>query len=194
MWHNMTAHQWVSGPPTRLTTFAAGGRSMATSEVAAHDVLHQCKSCGRGLNAADFYASNKTCCKDCVRAKVRENRAQNRDYYQAYDRSRYRSDPKRKDNAKACASSPAGAASRKRSLERMKAEHPERIAARTAVGNAIRDGRLARGTECFFCGSQTAIQAHHHDYSKPLDVHWLCSTCHGKLHAVNGDFRRGVAS
>jgi len=54
--------------------------------------------------------------------------------------------------------------------------HPEKTAARDAVANALRDGRLVKGP-CKECGAAD-VQAHHHDYSKPLDVEWLCFRCH----------------
>jgi hypothetical protein len=34
---------------------------------------------------------------------------------------------------------------------------------------------------CERCGSVKS-QAHHHDYTKPLDVNWLCSTHHAEIH------------
>ena len=43
--------------------------------------------------------------------------------------------------------------------------------ARAVVGNAIREGRLTR-QPCEVCGSKA--EAHHSDYSRPLDVRWLC--------------------
>lgn len=153
------------------------------------DDLRRCKSCGRHQDATGFYESNRSRCKECVKKDVRDNRADNIDYYRSYDRKRYRENDHRKEAARKSANSPAGKASQDRSRERAKGT-PERRA-RSAVGNAIRDGRLERGTECFFCGGDTRLQAHHHDYSRPLDVFWLCASCHGKLHTVNGDFLRG---
>lgn len=53
--------------------------------------------------------------------------------------------------------------------------------AHKAVENAVRRGKLTRGA-CSRCGSPNA-QAHHADYSKPLEVDWLCSACHMRHHA-----------
>ncbi len=163
---------------------------MADGQVTAAEAAYQCKSCERALSANDFYASNLSRCKECVKAGVKANRSEKLDYYRLYDRQRYRERPERKAAAKKSANSPAGIASKEKAIARSKAEEPHKWAARYAVSNALRDGKLKRGTECFFCAATGKLHAHHHDYSKPLDVFWLCPPCHGKLHVVNGDFHR----
>lgn len=40
---------------------------------------------------------------------------------------------------------------------------------------------------CEICGNEVA-QAHHDDYSKPLDVRWLCTTHHAEWHKHNTPF------
>jgi hypothetical protein len=60
--------------------------------------------------------------------------------------------------------------------------HPEKKRAHNAVTNAIRDGKLERGA-CEVCGAANA-HAHHDDYSRPLDVRWLCRTHHEELHRM----------
>jgi hypothetical protein len=62
------------------------------------------------------------------------------------------------------------------------ARNPEKRKAQTAVGNAVRDGKLVRGTcERLHEGTcKGRIEAHHEDYSKPLEVRWLCSRHHGQ--------------
>ena len=57
---------------------------------------------------------------------------------------------------------------------------------------AIQQGIVQRRTDCEKCGStetfkngRTAIQAHHPDYNKPLDVMWLCQKCHHEWHKHN---------
>jgi hypothetical protein len=54
--------------------------------------------------------------------------------------------------------------------------------ARQQVKTAITAGRLVR-QPCMSCGA-VKVQAHHHDYTKPLEVEWLCTTCHGKKHQI----------
>jgi len=59
----------------------------------------------------------------------------------------------------------------------------ERIAAQTIVQLAIRKGELGIPKGCQICGEETVkIHAHHADYSRPLDVAWLCPACHFKIH------------
>lgn len=58
--------------------------------------------------------------------------------------------------------------------------------ARGALKVAVAAGRLIRPEACQRCNripgrgarGQALIQGHHHDYSKPLDVEWLCAKCH----------------
>ena len=42
---------------------------------------------------------------------------------------------------------------------------------------AVKEGTLAR-LPCEVCGATEKIKAHHEDYNKPLDVHWLCRKHH----------------
>ena len=46
--------------------------------------------------------------------------------------------------------------------------------------------RVARGTmhpePCAVCESTSGACAHHNDYTKPLDVVWLCSEHHTMIH------------
>lgn len=56
------------------------------------------------------------------------------------------------------------------------AKNPERHKARIAVCNAVRSGKIVR-QRCLICKSAKS-EAHHPDYSLPLDVMWLCRLHH----------------
>ena len=71
---------------------------------------------------------------------------------------------------------------RAENLKRWRGEHPEKHLAELAVSRAIRAGRLIKGV-CEVCGSANNIHGHHDDYSKQLDVRWLCALHHRRLHA-----------
>jgi hypothetical protein len=49
------------------------------------------------------------------------------------------------------------------------------------VDIAVKNGSLKK-QPCEKCGSTGRVNAHHEDYTKPLDVMWLCYTCHRELH------------
>lgn len=61
--------------------------------------------------------------------------------------------------------------------ERLKSRHQARL----MVHHAIESGALHREA-CVCCGCQET-QAHHKDYSKPLEIIWVCRSCHQKIHA-----------
>lgn len=56
----------------------------------------------------------------------------------------------------------------------------ERVA-RAKAQYAMRLGRLIP-EPCEVCGSTGRVEAHHDDYSKPLDVRWLCRRHHSEAH------------
>ncbi len=67
--------------------------------------------------------------------------------------------------------------------QKMAKIYPEKARARAQVAYWVRQGKLKKPIECPRCGSgERKIQAHHHDYSKPLDVRWLCTYCHADFH------------
>lgn len=126
-----------------------------------------CKTCGATHETADFYPSIKTYCKAHWREQVKANRAKKADYYRAYDRARgFRGPP---DLSR-----------------RYKLQYPERRAAQIKLNNAIRAGLLAPWPACAHpegCDC-TTVEAHHPDYSRPLDVIWLCQAHHKQAHAL----------
>jgi hypothetical protein len=76
-----------------------------------------------------------------------------------------------------------------RASREFRARNPEKQRAWWAVSNAVRSGRLVRPKNCQRCGKACHPQASHDDYSKPLDVEWLCAMCHNEKDAAT---RRAV--
>lgn len=92
-----------------------------------------------------------------------------RDYHKAYEEA-YRQQPDVKERLR----------DRARARRTNPAERHKHVA-RWKVNHAVASGRLVR-KPCEVCGSPRS-QAHHPDYSKPLDVIWLCAPHHAAEHA-----------
>lgn len=122
-----------------------------------------CSKCGEDKLLADFYKNDRTC-KVCRCAKVRANRASKVDYYREYDRKRgYHGN----------------------GLNSQRSVYPNQYKAQTAVGNAVRDGKLFKKA-CEVC-SNSNTHAHHDDYNHPLVVRWLCPIHHKEWHDEHGE-------
>ena len=59
--------------------------------------------------------------------------------------------------------------------KRHQLKNPQKYQARRIVSRLIYKGRLKRG-KCIYCDK--IGEAHHSDYSKPLDITWLCRQHH----------------
>lgn len=131
-----------------------------------------CFKCQRKLPRTEFYKHKAMGdgllgkCKECTKLDVRTHYSATREQRYAYEHSRFQK-PERK-------------ASLRMYSERRKQTCPEKRAAHTAVYSAIRNGSLIR-KPCEVCGD-TQSQGHHDDYSKPLDVRWLCFVHHREVH------------
>ena len=71
------------------------------------------------------------------------------------------------------------ALNRAEATRKYRKRNPLKWAAHCIVNNAIRVGKIQKQT-CEKCGKKA--QAHHDDYSKPLQVRWLCSAHHAEHH------------
>jgi len=60
-------------------------------------------------------------------------------------------------------------------------KYPEKLKAHRLIAVAINNGSVKR-LSCEICGNPDS-EAHHDDYSKPLNVRWLCIKHHGEYHA-----------
>lgn len=143
-----------------------------------------CFKCDEVKPLGEFYKHSQMAdghlnkCKDCTCIDVRQHRLDNPEKVRAYDNARSKL-PHRK-------------ALRDRINDRFPAEKKR---AHTAVARALRKGGMER-RPCAFCGTTEPVEAHHHDYSKPLDVTWLCIACHRRFHALEGmaTYNRGEAA
>lgn len=150
--------------------------------------MKKCMKCGETKDREEFYRHAKMAdgllskCKTCTKRDVRENRARKIDYYREFDRARANL-PHRVEARAAYAQTPEGKDALRRGSVAWNNRNPVKKAASTAVNNAVRGGRLTR-QPCEICGKEQA-HAHHDDYSKPLDVRWLCTTHHAEWHKHN---------
>lgn len=145
-----------------------------------------CRTCQAEQRVMEYYRQTNgnfmLDCKACWREKVRANRAANIEYYREFDRQRANL-PHRVEAREAYAQTPQGKAAYARAHRKFVTRNPIKRAAQNAVNNAIRDGKMTR-QPCEKCGNDRA-HAHHDDYSKPLDVRWLCTTHHAEWHKHN---------
>jgi len=54
--------------------------------------------------------------------------------------------------------------------------------ARIYLNEYLKLGKIHKPILCEKCNKETQLFGHHEDYSKPLEVIWLCRSCHSNLH------------
>ncbi len=67
-----------------------------------------------------------------------------------------------------------------KALKEYLARNPEKKKAWSKWSKALKNGKIVK-KPCVVCGSKSA-QGHHKDYSKPLEIVWLCRKHHKDIH------------
>ena len=142
-----------------------------------------CNHCNTDKSQASFYVSNKTRCKECVKAAVMAHRQANIDRIRAYDRSRG-SMPHRVEARAEYQKTAAYWTGHKAATKRWYAKDKARLRAHNAVSKAILRGKLKPWPVCELPACNEKPEAHHPHYGAPLLVTWLCQAHHKEAHAL----------
>jgi len=127
-----------------------------------------CKFCNKEKQPTDFYKGKPARCKPCQmdwQTKYRQSpiyKEKARIYFVKW----------RKENPDKYRST---------TLARQfkwQQEHPKEFKCQQAVYRAVKTGKLIRPSVCSICKLNRRVCAHHRDYTKPLEVLWLCWSCH----------------
>ena len=154
-----------------------------------------CKKCGRSLDITEFYKHSQmkdghlSFCKDCVKNRMAEYRVNNYAIVLEKDRIRGRKaeavERRREYYQNLRSQNPDFYRQRSAEyLQKYRDKFPEKSIARQRLERAVKSGTIERPDVCSACGKKCKPEAHHRNYSKPLEVVWLCNACHAKEHRI----------
>lgn len=131
--------------------------------------MKQCFKCKIEKPITEFYKHSEMAdghlgkCKDCTKADMAKDYIIHRDRIVAYEKSRTKEPTRRVKRIK---------------YQRdMRHRHPEKRNARQIALRALKAGVLIK-QPCEIKGCTRTVQMHHDDYSKPLEITWLCRKHH----------------
>lgn len=133
-----------------------------------------CTKCHKDKPLSDFRDSKHGYhCKDCRLAMHREWRRRNiikarkyqQDYYAKFGKNRRE-----------------WTVDMSEAIEEWRKNNPEKFAAKSIIHRAVQRGKIIKPKKCTKCGREVLLSGHHPDYTKPLEVIWLCGSCHKLLH------------
>ncbi len=142
--------------------------------------MKKCFKCNQEKPLSDFYKHLKMAdgylnkCKSCTKLDVYNRRhGCDREKVLDYERTRAKTDKRRELSRK--------------TVKDWKMNYPDRRKAQNKVHYAIEKGILIPWPVCAVPECNCVPEAHHPDYSRPLDVVWLCSAHHKQTHALIKD-------
>lgn len=148
-----------------------------------------CKIC-KSLESKKYNKENREKCADKLRRWREKNPNKNKEYSTTYRE-------KNNDKIVARRRRPEAREKMKILVKKWQEKNKERVNenlrrwkkdnrftenARSLVAKAIRRGKIIRPHKCSQCKKECIPDGHHTDYSKPLEVIWLCKICHMKGH------------
>ena len=126
------------------------------------DKEYKCCRCGKSFLRYDVSLWKQThspssiqcICRKCIREKQRDYRKNRR-----------------------------GKEAENKASKRAYQNHKYKWQARAKLRYAVKNGSIEKPQICEVCGEKKPLHGHHADYSKPLEVNWLCQEHHQQLHS-----------
>jgi hypothetical protein len=137
------------------------------------EIMKKCHKCGQTKDLAAFSIrirsldGRQTHCKVCMSRYRRRYYDRNKELIASAQRA-YRST----DRAKAVF---------RRLSKKWRALNTLKTHAARCLNYATKKDEVHRPRVCSHCWLSRKVQGHHPDYSKPLEVIWLCQNCHREL-------------
>lgn len=135
------------------------------------------------------HSQGKYCSKECRQIGHRKTwnkyGSKNRELRNEWGRSYYRIiKEKRTIQIKEYSNTLKGKEVTRKSNLKSRQKYPEKYKARGETNKALKRGIVVR-KPCEVCGKLKS-EAHHLDYSNPLDIIWLCNFHHREIHIKEG--------
>jgi hypothetical protein len=157
--------------------------------------MKECSKCGIEKPLDHFKTIKKTgklcswcyfCSNECTKKWKENNKARIIQWRKQYN----------KDNADVLSkkSKQYYSENKERMLDYFRKYHKENNQAQIArhkILNRKEHWGLIPPSECSGCGDVGRVEAHHDDYNKPLEVRWLCRSCHKQFHH---ELKKGAAN
>ena len=147
--------------------------------------MKKCRDCGEIKDLKDFYSIRTSYCKECEKKRSVLWKRNNPQRVKEHHIKRRAKPGYREEHAEYARNW------RKNDLQRIKTyranaalwkkNNPEKTKARELIASALKSGKIKKPTNCSKCGEKRKILGHHPDYRFPLEITWLCYSCHAKL-------------
>lgn len=133
-----------------------------------------CTTCKKEKLSSEF--SKSPISKDGLQYKCKNCTAK----YQQY----YKTSGMKKINYTKYNKTEKGKEVRRKTRTNYKKHNPEKHRCRWIVWNGLKLKSINRPTICDKCSKYCVPDAHHENYSKPLEIIWLCKQCHFEIHCM----------
>ena len=162
--------------------------------------MKTCTECNEEKDLKEFYKHKSMLdgylnkCKVCVKTRVNNHRVANIEKIMEYDRNRPNSRERVKKNSERIErykkEDPIKYKKAQEQKNKWAKENRNKNNAQQQARRAVFKGTIKRLYKCERCEETENLQGHHPDYSKPLEVLWLCPKCHGAEHARLNEIKR----
>jgi len=159
--------------------------------------MKKCSKCGKEKLMSEFHKDKsyscgiKARCKKCVNADAKDYADRNPELKKArscvyYENNKKKINKRASEYRRTAVGRKVKSVSNKKRLDRF----PKQARANRLINLEIKNGRVARPNTCSICSKKRKTQAHHCDYSKPLEVAFMCTYCHASWHITNTPLNR----